>query len=321
MSLFVLATLALSSVAGAQPPIEPEWRERAKKEFQQVWDQYLKVANRLDATCEGQTAKLPGPDRARPFQSSTRRVWTIRCGECGLWEEVRTTPSDTAPAVPVLQCDNPDYHFAVTKGRNGYALLEYAVGKRQLPLAQQGGLPHEGAYSELRGAIFAINGTNQHELKELRWDPAKQLVYMKYAHPIGDTRATIELRLDPEKNWRTVERRAETPSAISTDVFTFGIVLEGFEFPTKVVSQARFKVDNAPPDFETTARVLSLKITDKEPNDFRLRAFGLPEPADVPPVPPKTPRATWFIAAAALLVALSFAFRYLARRRERASQP
>lgn len=320
LSWYVLFVSTFAPVAIAQRPSEPEWIERAKNELPKVWERYLQVANRLDSTCEVQTAKLAGRERTRPFTPFTRQVWAIRCGECGLWEEARTSQDDTTPAVPVLQCDNPDYHFALTKGRNGYALLDYAIGKRQLPLSRQGGLPHEGAYSELRGAQDAVTGANQHELKELRWDRTKQLVHLKYTYSLGDSRVTNELWLDPEKDWRTIERRGETQSAVFTDVYTYGITIEGLEFPTKVVSQTRYKVDNAPPDFEAVARVLSLKVTAKELNDFRLSAFGLPEPADVRPVPPKTPRSLWFIGAAVLLAILSFVFRYLARRRESASQ-
>jgi hypothetical protein len=86
------------------------------------------------------------------------------------------------------------------------------------------------------------------------------------------------------------------------------------EFASGEKLQTIFKIAKAPPGSEITVRVLSLTLTDKTPDDFRLSAFGLPEPADAT-LPTKPTRwYLWLLVAAGVCAALAFGFASLRRR-------
>lgn len=317
-SLFLAGALALPSFAADASVIDPAWRERALSEGRATYEQYVKLSKRLEAVSEVSTAAQPGSSGARPFQASTRRVRTVRAGDCMIREETRTAEGPKAPPETRLECDNADYHFTLAKGNAGYSLADYNLGARKIPLTRQSaGLPHETAFADLGNALEAIAGGGKYELKALALDKSKGLLHITYTHQIGDSPATTDLWVDPERNWRVAESRGETKSGVFTDVYSYGHSVGGLDFPTGFKSHSHYKVNPAPPDLEITGKLISVAVADKEPKDFRLSAFGLPEPVDAPP--PRHSRTGWFVSTAGVLGLLTIAFGYLARRRAKSA--
>ena len=95
----------------------------------------------------------------------------------------------------------------------------------------------------------------------------------------------------------------------------------GMEFPTGLKGLTTYKVAKAPPNLVITGRVISLQLTDKTSDDFRLSAFELPEPVDAPPHPRPTLWYLWIMAAAGLFAAMAVGFAYMRRRQVRLAAP
>ncbi len=97
------------------------------------------------------------------------------------------------------------------------------------------------------------------------------------------------------------------------------MTIGGVQFPTEYKSRSSYFVEGVPNGGETeTVTLISLKLTDKRPADFRLAAFGLPEPIDVAP-PPESKWYLWVLAAAGACAALAWLLRYRHRRAQRAA--
>lgn len=317
-ALLLSAALAGPLFAADTPAIDPAWRERALTDGRAAHERYLELSERLEVVSEVSYAARPGSSGARPFQASTRRVQTVRAGDCMFREETRTAEGPKAPPETRLECDNADYHFTLAKGRAGYSLADYSLGPRKIPLTRQSaGLPHETAFAELGNALEAIAGGGKYELKVLAWDKTKGLLRIGYTYTIDGPPVVNDLWVDPEHNWRVVESRGETKSGVFTDVYSYGHSVGGLDFPTGFKNHSHYKVNPAPPDLEITGKVISVAVADREPKDFRLSAFGLPEPVDAPP--PRHSRTGWFVSAAVALAVLALGFGYLARRRAKSA--
>jgi hypothetical protein len=134
---------------------------------------------------------------------------------------------------------------------------------------------------------------------------------------VTGTPAENVIYVDPSHGWRVVERRVEASTAAETDRWTYGVVVGGVEFPSEFKTLTTFKGASAPPNMEITGRLIRLQVTEKTPEDFRLSAFGIPEPVDVGPPPNPTRWYLWLLAAAGCCAAFSLGFAYLRRRQRR----
>lgn len=304
--------------------IDPVWLAKAKTELKAVCDKHQALSMRLEEECEYRTEKAPGAAGAAPFRPQTRRERTVRLGDDIILEEVRILDGTPAQTQARLQCDNSAYYFTLSKSREGapYALVEYALGKRKRPLITQGLAQgwHDEGFLHLRAALAAIEKDGKHTLRTLQFDKAKGLLRIEITSTGGNTPIEDVVYVDPSHDWRVVEHRVETPNLVGTDRWTYGVEVGGVEFPIGLEGLTTYKVANAPPNLKTTARVLSLKMTDKTPADFRLAAFGFPEPVDAPPPPKPTRWYLWILVAAGGCAALAVGFAYVHRRRQ-ASRP
>lgn len=324
---WVALFLALACDGVAYPQggeaVDPAWLVKARTEIKALYGKYQALSPRLEAECEYRSDKAPGSVGTIPFRPHTRRERTVRLGDNIILEQTRIL--DGAPNRPQirLQCDNSDYHFTLSKSREDapYALVEYAPGKRKLPLINQGsaqGWQNQG-FSYLHAALGAIENDGKHTLRALQFEDAKGLLRIEYTTAAGDSSIIKDqIYVDPTHGWRVVERQVETPSASGTDRWNYGVTVGGLEFPTEFKNQTTYKVAKAPPNMEITGRLINLKVTDKTPDDFRLSAFGIPEPVDVAPPPKRTRWYLWLLVAAGACAALSFGFAYLRRRRRQA---
>ncbi len=326
--LFVLLSFAPAGVARAAEPtlIDAVWLAKIKTEgkvsYQTRFAKYQALCLRLEETDEIRADKVPGGVGTMKyvFTPHTRRERFICLNENFLRERIRT--DDDRPDRPQikLECDNGDYYFTLTKAQEDadYALIEYAPGIRKNPVANQGFGLHSEVWGHARDVFSAVENDGKFTLRRLQFDEAKKLLKVEFVPAKKDPPFAIvdSVYLDPDHDWRVVERSASTTTTTSTAQWTYGIVLEGLEFPTGFKILSDYKVANAPPNIETTIRVLSLKVTDKTPDDFRLAAFGLPEPVDVKPRPKPIPWYLWIVAAAGGCAVLAVAFAYLQRRRQ-----
>jgi hypothetical protein len=294
-------------------PINSAWLTRAQTEIKAILEKYEGLSRQLEEVIEIRAAKAPGPDRTIPFQPHTRRERRVRLGDDMIVEERRVV--DAEPTKPQLRvdCDNSDYHFTLGKNKEDapYVLVKHALGKQTPPLTEQGGGFHGEVFSYLRHALLAIEKSPKYTLRGLQFDNARGLLRFDITFPEG--RGQERIYLDPSQDWRVVERSVETPNASGTDRFTYGEVVGGLTFPTGGQGLLSYKVAGAPPNLQMTTRVVSIKPTDKTPNDFRLTAFGLPEPKGVPL--PRTSRwYLWFIALGVLSLGVGGYFRHRLRR-------
>jgi hypothetical protein len=316
----VLAILCLSGVArpGNDEVIDPTWLTKTREGAKATYEKFKALSTHLEEECEYRSDKVPGGEGTVPFRAHTRRERVIYLGDNVLCEQVRILDDASKQPQIRLQCDNNDYHFTLSKSQEDapYALVEYAPGKRKIPLIQQEPGLYNEAFAQLQNVLAAIEDDRKHTLQKLRFDDAKGVLLIEYTHTMGDG-AQNQIYIDPSHDWRVVERRVETPSVLATSRYSYGITVGGLEFPTECKNLMMYKVAKAPPNMEITARLISLKITDKKPEDFRLSAFDLPEPVDVAPLPKPTRWYLWILAAAVASAALAMLFAWLKRRHTR----
>jgi hypothetical protein len=294
--------------------IDLDWLARVKTEGRAAYEKYKAASKRLEAEYEVRSDKAPGPAGTIPFRPQTWRDRVIRLGDNAIIERVRIL--DDAPTKPQihLQCDNSDYHFSLVKAREAapYALGEYTPGKRRSPNTE--GF-HDEVFWTLHRVLAALDGDNTHTLRALRFDDTKGLLRIDYSFGKVTDIWQNQLYVDPSHYWRVVELRSETSRGSSTQQWTYGVTVGGLEFPTEKTFLTTSKVAEGPPNIATTIRLISLKETDKTPADFRLSAFGLPEPRGVAPL--KSSRwYLWFIAAGVVSLAVgAFLWRRLQQRK------
>jgi len=291
--------------------IDPIWLAKARTEVKEVSEKYKALAERLDEESEYRMDKVPGSIGKMPFNAHSGRRRVVRLGDNLMCEKIVTWDNEPNKVEIRLQCDNSDYYFTLNKTREDgpYALIEYGPGKRKRPLSQPS--LHDGAYYYLNNSLAAIDNHDKYALHKLRFDDAKGLLLVEYTDRAGNQ---IQTYLDPSHNWRLVELRSETPSGIGTERWSYGITIDGLEFPTECTSLATYKSADFAPNVTLTIRLIRLGITEKTPRDFRLSAFDLPEPIDVAPLPRPTRWYLWIAAATLSAAALSILFAWLKRR-------
>jgi hypothetical protein len=315
--------MAVSSrgAAGEGTAINQAWLAKTRTEVKSVYDKYQALSMRIEAEYEIRSDKTPGSTGTIPFYPQTRRERSIRLGDNIILEQIRNLDGkDGKPNIQQIQleCDNNDYHFTLIKSKENspYAMKDYALGKRKLPLSKRSAGLQDTVFSYFRHILGAVEDDGEYTLRALQFDDAKGLLRIECKFGTGATFAEEQIFVDPSHGWRVIERRVETPYASGTDRWTYGVTVGGLEFPNEFKNLTTYKVDKAPPNQDITGRLISLKVTDKTPDDFRLSAFGFSEPVDAPPPPPRPTRwYLWLLAAAGVCAALSFGFAYLRRRR------
>jgi hypothetical protein len=325
-AMFVALVSVGVARAEERAAIDPAWLDKARTEIKAVWEKYEALSLHLEEEGEIRSDKVPGSTGTLAvFRPQTRRERKVRLGDNVILEQVRIL--DDQPNKPQirLECDNSDYAFTLGKSQEDspYALVEYAPGKRKLPLVRRGFAFVDFAFQSLHDALGAIENDGQHTLRALRFDETRGLLRIEFENVTQGITSQRALFLDPGQGWRVVEGRSESSYLVGTTRWTYGAVVGGIEFPTESKGLTTHKPGREhPPDFETTGRLIRLQLTDKTPADFRLSAFGFPEPVDVAPPPKPTPWYLWLLAAAGACAALSFSFAYLRRRqRGHAARP
>jgi hypothetical protein len=333
--LFVTLSLAGVAIipagiggAGEAPRIDAAWQAKLTTEGKACYEKYQALAQRLEEESESRIAKLPGHVGKTTLAFGTRRVRTVRLGDNMIIDTLRILEKQPKHPIIRLKCSNMDYHFELAQSgeKSAYALVEYGKGKPKIPLVNQHPGLHAAALRELRdvltaAGVFAIPPGLA--LRGLQFESKTGLLRAEfrttYPKDLAKFAPDTQVFLDPVHDWRPVESRSQNAYQTATTVFTYGQSVEDLEFPTESKSRTIWKVPDFDPNSESTHRLVSIKVTDKTAVDFRLSAFGLPEPIDFPP-PPKSKWYLWILAGACICGAMALFFRYRYRR-ARASAP
>jgi hypothetical protein len=174
----------------------------------------------------------------------------------------------------------------------------------------------------MQALLLALDSKERTTLRRLAWDAQRSLVVAEYTagHDDPDPKRAVESRclFDPARGWVPVEEVKKTWAARFETRFEYGIEVEGLTFPSVIETKASYHVTPAPPAHTIRQAILSLRPTRTTEADYRLSAFGLPEPEDAPPLPRSgLPTSVYILAGSAACAALSFGFRYLAKRHEK----
>jgi hypothetical protein len=314
--LIAAALISLSGSASAQVPakIDEHWLAKCQAEGTAALAKYAALVPYLDETEE------ISYDSPKPGELSTITSRGVRLGETALLEERRRYLGVAKQPELTVACDNEDYIFNLANATpsSAFTLTRYARGSRKLAVWKTVGCVHGEAFYTLKLAIEALAPSNRANLLSVRFDQETALLVIEYVRVLPKDRISIRTFIDPDKGWIIRRDQAENTYAFSTLEFSYGKVVEGLTFPTGKTSMRTPKTSGDDKPSRAVTRVLDLKRTTMSAEDFRLAAFGLPEPADVAPRQKPTPWYLWLVAAAGVCGALGFAFDYLRRRRKRA---
>ena len=322
VAFFLMLAWVPATRSGEGPPIDPVWLAKAQAEIPASLEKYKALSSKIEEECECRYAVAPGSVGKRPFNAFTRRDRIVRLGDNMILEQKHVHENVQKMPEVVLSCDNSEYHFTVSKSNtdSAYALGKWALGKQKLPLVNQGGFGvHYMMLSYLGYVLDSVQNNPKYPMRALQYDDLTGLLRIDFTF---DNNIEQRITVDPAHNWRVVERGAETKFLIGTDKFSYGEMISGMSFPTEVNNLSIYKVPEAPPNMEITIKLISIKLTDKTPADFRMSAFGLSEPVGMPVV--DRSGSLWYlwfaIAAAASLGVGAFSI-ILKRRYFRTSKP
>ena len=165
--------------------------------------------------------------------------------------------------------------------------------------------------------------------QETRWRDRKVIeVIFEYSYYHGEEKKTKRGRsayyFDPSVKWVCVGDRSitqdTTRSIYHESVYVYDT---SNEWPVPIREEL-WELDERRPDAKTLLRATDIEDFQSLPkldeSEFRLTAFGLPEPVGITWEEP-TPRYIWFLIATGVLGALGIVFRILARRRSAAKAP
>jgi hypothetical protein len=300
--------------SGEDPAIDPVWLAKAQGGIKAVLDRYDALAERLTEVSETRYKATQKGGADTYMGDHKRRDRVVRLGKNMILEQTRVLDAEPDHPEIRLSCDNGDYSFTLGKAKeaSSYALIDYRPGARKLPLVRQGGGLHSGMFHSLKGSLSAVEKDPKYSLLSLRYDGAKGALEIRFRF---DDRAEEEIWLDPAHDWRVLERIVETKSLKAQDTFTYGQAVSGLTFPTGSINRTTYKVADAPPNMEITTELISVGITEATEFDFRLSAFGLPEPPDMPGVSrPGSRSYLWIGLTAFSILCLGFVIRLYRKR-------
>jgi hypothetical protein len=308
--LFVLARRAHSQETAT---IDAEWVARGATEGAALLKKYEDLLSYLEERSEATIESPPGG------VGQTTTTHSVRLQDNAMIERGRFFSDASRQPRLSLECQNPAYHFSLGKsGKDApYALNQYAKGERSTPVWKCTGGLHGEVFYHLKRAIEALTPEKKADLRLVRFDAASALLTLSFTLTLQDERHVQELVLAPTKGWMVISRSVEAPKMVGRYDYTYGRTIEGMHFPTGSTGVTTVKAVVPPRTTRVVVRVLDIKRTEKTPADFRLTAFGFPEPQDVAPLARPTPWHLWTLLAGAACGAFAFSLTYLRRRLRR----
>jgi len=315
-------TIAIAIVAAADPSgggVDQVWANKARSALPGLIARRLEIASHLDEVYESTATVQSGVPVGNLKTSGRGTIFyeTFRRGDDLLVKSV-TEPNGRNPEETLVICRNEHYNFKLTKkGRDGeYVLVSYIGDPPKGDDLQRSA--HLQMLPPIRSFLKALESQNHHTVRKLVWDAGRSLVVAEYeAKPPNDPRGCFEYRtsFDPARGWIPIETVTKTWAAQFETRFEYGYEIEGTVFPSAVELKATYHVKPAPPANTTRFVIRSLGPTRSSERDFRLVAFGIPEPMDAPPLPRSVIPRYVYIFAAVVCAALALALRYFAKHR------
>lgn len=227
---------------------------------------------------------------------------SLRAGSNTLLETSSFFVDPTKPPSITLECENADYHFSLTKSKQSspFALTEYAPGQPKLAVWKKAGGLHAEAYYHLKDAIRALAPEARTNLRAVRFDKGSATLSIMYAKTLRNMPFTETVLVEPDKGWLLKSRRMESPHIIHTTEYNYGKVIDGVTLPTSSTSSTTPKSQKAGPPNRIVVRVTDVRRTTMSSKDFRLSAFGFPEPGESVQMTKPTP---WYLRLLAAAVA------------------
>lgn len=300
----------------ASNDIDPLWLSRAKAEIRVSLEKYRSLSRLIDESAEFRTEKDPSATDAK-FKNRTTRTSSSQLNNNSLFETITTFDNEKDKRIVRLDCSNEDYQFSLQRESldSPYVLVRYAAVKPGDPIGWAGG-GYLNVFDALPLVLGAVESRDGYVLKLIRWDNRKQLLHVRLDAKRGSLAkpffANEDVWLDPTNNWRVIQTDVKTPSSITHTHITYGPPVDGLSFPVEFLQTTTPSIpEKAPYHIRGT---MNVSKTNKSPRDFRLSAFGLPEPGGLP-AEKKIPNYIWVLAAAGVCAILAAGFRYLARRK------
>ncbi len=320
-TLLAIGIMNAGHARAGDKDIDQGWLQKVRTEGKAAYEKYVAVAGKIDSEYEIQSRKIAGGGTSGAFQAHSERIRFVFLDGNGLLDRARTYERD--PSHPQLKviCQNKDYCFELTRQNEsaGYALARYFPGHKNHFL--QGMNVPEMAFGRLGSALNHLEKPDEYKLDRVRWDEMKALLNIKISFTgAGSASVTEDLWLDPAHDWRVVQYSTETPHVTGVTRVTYGETIGGVTFPTGFTDTYSYKGTDAkyPANFELIGHLKSIKVADAKEADFRLSAFGLPEPAEFPQKK-AMPMYLWFLLGAGVFALLALVFRRLARRGHQAT--
>lgn len=206
-----------------------------------------------------------------------------------------------------IQVRNPLYSFSLTQRHidSPYVLVEYTRGDGTQPSKSiEAGLV-SACYQDMRHLLEAIKPGSEFRLTGLTAEGS--IIKGAYENTVDIGKVTSArkqtLWIETSGIWRIMKREIQAAGQTVQTVVHYGPTIEGLPFPNRFVEET-VRPNGQVSKIETS---ISLQLTCKTPADFRLSAFGLPDPIDLPQQDPSR-RYLWFILVAVIFGALAIVF-------------
>lgn len=316
MVLIVIASVSLLLAADdltPVPEIDPALLERIKVEARPIVARY-----RAQGAHSHESSVMKVHQAGKPPR--TVHVTQTRNGKLVLFEATTVIGNDVAGASTEIKGRNEDYHFSIARqaANAPFILMGYAANQPSDPIA--GSDLQAYAYHDVHFLLKAIDGEDGFTLKALHQDKDGALVRARYLRRLPGEKpmvSDVEFLMDSENQWRVVESIVRNSTNTCTTRMTYGQTLHGLAYPVELTTSTLTPGAAAKPPSSVQ---VSLKVepTSKRASDFRLSAFGLPEPVEYQR-PGPTLNSTWLLLIGCGVCFLAaVALRYLARHSQAA---
>jgi hypothetical protein len=312
MRLRSLTCALLLASTGVLSASTNDWRSRFEAEAPAAWDEYRHANQFAQGVCRGQKSEF---EVKRNERCRFARTTELTSGKTELFVE------------------NSQYRFQLKSGKDGgWVMTSYhRLGQPENAAAEQIRLRLERYFLDIDQAVR--EDVDHTSLSEIVRSPRTQIADVKLLpNRLIEAKLAFDpdpqekrqklgmtLVLDPARNWLPlsqtviVRNRAGTGSHTSELIFQDG----AFPQPSRISWRQEYAlVSQAEQWKEEGVWICSMSVPKRLPEDeeFRLSAFGLPEPPEVT-WEKRSSRYIWLLVAAGLFAVLAVVFRYLARHR------
>lgn len=262
----------------ALPGIDTVWLEKLKEQGPKEIEAYEKAAENLEEESE-LSATVP-VKKDGPLRSKVIRIKSFNDGVFNLTERKTIVDGAVDTAITDLSCKNADYSFSLVKEgvEKPWMVTSFSHLKNE---HRTGAFINQGQHG-LGMILKALNGKGPFVFSGLQWDKEKKLLLAQLKPKTDGAAGTEgmehEFWLNPENHWCVVESIIRSPTGGTSEKTTYGQMVEGLPFPTRMENY-EWKESQEIPRLRAEIN-LKVRKNSLPRSGFYLAAFGLPEPAD-----------------------------------------